>query len=117
MARLWIEWPGWALLLVVGCGGSTGPAKSVPSETEESGNVSEDADLVPVLDCSNRTCQRCGPGICPEGSYCDESAGGGPACSWIPQCVDTVGCDCLVDVLGSRCDCEERDGGRYVKCR
>ena len=117
MARLRITWPAWALLVVAGCGGSAGPAKSVHTSTEEPATGSDAADVPPVLDCGNGTCQRCGPGICPEGSYCDESAGGGPACSWIPECVDPVACDCLVNVLGSRCTCEERDGGAYVTCR
>ena len=118
MIRFRMGSPGWALLVIVGCGGSAVPAKSVPADTSDSEDVSRvDADTPPVLDCGNGTCQRCGPGICPEGSYCDESAGGGPACSWMPQCVDADGCDCLIQVLGSRCECEQRDGGTYVKCR
>lgn len=117
----WFLWLGILFSAGVGCGGNAGHVRSAREESagadQMQGGSDEDAVTSPLLDCGNGTCQRCGSGICPEGSYCDESASGGPACSWIPECVDTIGCDCLLRVLGSHCECDERDGGAYVSCR
>jgi hypothetical protein len=104
--------------MAAGCGGGTGAARSANDAPQDSASLSSDfADEPPVLDCSNDTCSRCGKGICPDGFYCDESANGGPACSWLPQCVDATGCDCITNALGEACRCEERDGGTYVTCQ
>ena len=107
------------MLLAAACGGSTGKAKSAHDDSRDSSSLDSDinAGEPPVLDCSNGTCSRCGKGLCPDGFYCDESANGGPACSWLPQCVNAAGCDCVTNALGATCGCEERDGGTYVTCR
>lgn len=67
-------------------------------------------------DCSDGTCIVCGSGICPAGFFCDESASGGAACSWLPDCAAAPSCGCVKNVLGSACACEERGGGVFVSC-
>ncbi|MEO8903408.1 MAG: hypothetical protein ABI488_14445 [Polyangiaceae bacterium] len=122
-----------AALLVVGlagaCGGSAagsgqpartphekaaGESTSSPS-AEDEGPAEEEAPK-PAL-CDDGTCSPCGTGICPTGWYCDESAKGGAACGWLPQCVQKPSCGCLTKVLGSACSCSEQGSGLHVTCK
>jgi hypothetical protein len=66
--------------------------------------------------CDDGTCSKCGGGICLAGWYCDERAGGGGACSWLPQCADKPTCGCVTRVLGSSCKCREESGALKVAC-
>lgn len=66
--------------------------------------------------CDDGTCSPCGDGICPSGWYCDENAGGGPACSWLKECAGEPSCACVTRVLGAGCKCREERGGLKVSC-
>jgi hypothetical protein len=68
----------------------------------------------PLLDCADGTCARCGDGICTRGMYCNESAGGGPACNWAPECPESPTCSCFERSFGSSVECEDRDGTAHV---
>lgn len=115
-----------ALGLLVGCGGGagTGPgAKTKPEqgEAESAGGGAEEesegsADPLSTA-CADNTCARCGKGFCPNGFYCDESAPGGAACGWLPECAAKPSCSCVSAGLGSGCSCEERSGGLFVSCK
>jgi hypothetical protein len=63
--------------------------------------------------CDDGTCTPCGDAQCPLGWYCDESAKGGPACGWLPECAKKPTCACVKRVFSG--SCEERGGGLYVK--
>jgi hypothetical protein len=63
--------------------------------------------------CDDGTCTLCGDSQCPTGWYCDESAKGGPACGWLPECAKKPTCACLKRVFSG--GCEERSGGLFVK--
>jgi hypothetical protein len=63
--------------------------------------------------CDDGTCTPCGDAQCPVGWYCDESAKGGPACGWLPECAKKPTCACVKRVFSG--SCEERSGGLYVK--
>lgn len=89
-------------------GGSDGPTTSSDDASGDPGPTGPD--------CSDQTCFRCGEGMCPVGFYCDETASGGPACSWLPECAETASCDCVTGVLGSSCNCDEASGGPHVTC-
>ncbi|HEY3496334.1 MAG TPA: hypothetical protein VGK73_16655 [Polyangiaceae bacterium] len=133
MARLSYA-PSALLLLTVsfGCGGSTQPAKEASegdaerSAAAESGGEdspadsdSEDkaasaaAEKRPV--CDDGTCTPCGGALCPSGWYCDESAKGGPACGWLPECVAKPTCACVKRAF-SGCSCEDQGGAAHVSC-
>ncbi|MEO7035534.1 MAG: hypothetical protein ABI548_16525 [Polyangiaceae bacterium] len=122
-----------AAWLVVGlagaCGGSPAgsgepavtPHEKAPSPASDSSGAedegpAEEEATKPAL-CDDGTCSRCGTGICPTGWYCDESAKGGAACGWLPQCVQKVSCACLTKVLGSACSCSEQASGLHVTCQ
>ena len=122
-----------AALFVVGfagaCGGSpagSGEPAATPHEkaasdaseapsTEDEGPAEEEAPK-PGL-CDDGTCSPCGSGMCPTGWYCDESAKGGAACGWLPQCAQKASCGCLTKVLGSVCSCSEQGSGLHVTCK
>ena len=117
------------LTVLAACGGGTTAGKpaeraEVASEAggEDSGEAPETADdaeaasETPAPACSDGTCTPCGEGMCPNGWYCDETAKGGAACSWLPECAKKPGCACVERAL-SGCSCEERDGGQHVTCK
>ena len=109
-------------------GGSTpGPATAETSDVEErressdsdgdekSSSASDDGEA-PVAKkpaCDDGTCTLCGEAQCPAGWYCDESAKGGPACGWLPECAKKPTCACVKKAFPG--GCEERNGGLYVK--
>lgn len=96
----------------------TSPAKGSATEGESEGEASEaEAESAPRAACDDGTCFECGAGSCPQGWYCDESAQGGPACSWLPQCGKKADCACVSKALGSGCSCAEEGGGPHAKCK
>ena len=114
-------------LLLAACGGaaagSDAPAKAAheaPSVHANEGADSEDPAPEPeppkAALCDDGTCSPCGAGVCPNGWYCDESASGGPACGWLPQCARKSSCACLSGKLGAGCKCSEQGGGLHVTC-
>ena len=118
------------LLTLTSCGGESTPtpesahaakAKSEPEKSvasESSGEADEaEAESAPRASCDDGTCFECGSGTCPEGWYCDESAQGGPACSWLPECGKKPSCACIGKALGGACTCNESGGGQHVKCK
>jgi len=110
-----------------GCGGSTKPAESSapaagthtstrPSDEDASG--SDDTSSAAVArraTCDDGTCSPCGDALCPNGWYCDETAPGGPACGWLPECAQKPGCGCVKKAL-SGCGCEEKAGAAHLSC-
>src|SRR5687768_9885219 len=86
--------------LAAGCGGSEKPAasadaadsssESAETETDSTESESSEArsDEAPAakVSCDDGTCSPCGDALCPSGWYCDESAPGGAACGWLPEC-------------------------------
>jgi hypothetical protein len=126
--------PVWLVLalLLPQCGGGAGGAEpktttagdAADSEASSEGSKPEadDADDTSAAaekpggpNCDDGTCSMCGPGICPAGWYCDESAPGGAACAWLKECADKATCGCVTKVLGSACKCRD-DGGIKVSC-
>ncbi|HEX3775516.1 MAG TPA: hypothetical protein VHV51_13685 [Polyangiaceae bacterium] len=119
--------PGLALLLGA-CGGAAAtdaPAKT-PHESHESTAAEDSADddapaeeesAPPRSACDDGSCSPCGTGMCLAGWYCDESASGGAACSWLPQCAQKSSCGCIDRALGSGCKCTEQGGGLHVECK
>lgn len=118
-----------AMALLSACGGGT--AASKPAEHAEAGDEDSPADTGDGSEasgedegasepaapaCADGSCTPCGEGLCPNGWYCDETAKGGPACSWLPECAKKPGCACVERAL-SGCSCEERDGGQHVSCK
>ena len=117
------------------CGGSGTPEAEAPSElgaaessegrdhaessdAEAEAEGSEEAGAAPSGEsdpCADGSCFACGSGQCPAGFYCDESAAGGPGCSWLPECAPKSSCACLGRVL-SGCSCSESNGGPRVTC-
>ncbi|HWZ91054.1 MAG TPA: hypothetical protein VNW92_19470 [Polyangiaceae bacterium] len=127
---IWVAWCfGLAVLASSACGGgaagSGAPpatprdhAKAEPSEeSAEDDSPAEEDSAPPRSACADGTCSPCGTGMCPTGWYCDESASGGPACSWLPQCAQKSSCSCVASALGSACKCVEQDGGLHVTCK
>jgi hypothetical protein len=125
------------LLLLPQCGGpgaGAGEPKSADDaddasasglpENAEGGDDDEEADPARAAadeeprggSCDDGTCSPCGSGICPSGWYCDESASGGAACSWLTECADKPSCGCITRVLGASCKCREEAGGLKVSC-
>jgi hypothetical protein len=120
-----------ALLLAValcgacGGGGADKPARSAADEDEPSGAVEsagaqteeeDEEEAAPrKAACDDGTCTTCGSSMCPAGWYCDETAKGGPACGWLPECVNKLSCSCLNKTF-SGCSCEEKDGGVHLSC-
>ncbi|MBK7585029.1 MAG: hypothetical protein IPI67_33170 [Myxococcales bacterium] len=108
-----------------GCGGGTAsPAKSAgqkngqksSGETGEGGEQSGSETEAASSPCQDGSCFECGKGLCPKGFYCDEKAGGGPACAWLPECAASATCACVKQVLGSACSCAEKSVGVSVTC-
>lgn len=121
-------------LLLPQCGGSGGGADPKTAADEEhdaserssasSASADSEADSAEAgpaesaprgPSCDDGTCSVCGSGMCPTGWYCDESAPGGPACSWLTECAEKPSCSCVTKVLGSSCKCRE-DAGIKVSC-
>jgi hypothetical protein len=118
--------------LAAGCGGESTPAaesahgrahKASPNEAKASDddNAEKGSEEEPESRmrsaCDDGTCFTCGTGSCPLGWYCDESASGSPACSWLPDCGKKPDCACVSKTLGSACSCAEEGGGPHVKCK
>lgn len=128
------RWPAGVPLVLVfalaqpGCGSSSASnAKSADDANTEGEDSSTSSDGSSNYDgesssgpsgpdCSDGTCFVCGEGLCPQGFYCDAGAGGGPACSWLPECADTATCGCIEKVLGSGCSCDDSGDGPHVTC-
>jgi hypothetical protein len=118
--------------LLGGCGGST-PAvdspssgKEDPSDRHADGEAStsegsdDDTEGTASTEsekptCDDGTCSACGDGLCPSGWYCDESAPGGPACGWLPECAGKATCGCVKRAF-TGCGCEDRAGFAHVRC-
>jgi hypothetical protein len=115
------------VLLLPGCGGSNATGAGAKSGTAERkagrGGERNDADEGGEDDapapapCADGSCVECGAGLCPKGFYCDESAPGGAACGWLPECAKEATCGCVKAGLGSGCECEEKNGAPFVKCQ
>ena len=115
-------------LALAACGGAASSPNSPAETAHESATrpaddatgsdeaTPEDEPAKPAL-CEDGTCSPCGTGVCPSGWYCDESASGGPACGWLPQCAQKSSCACLAGKLGSGCKCSEQGGGLHVSCK
>lgn len=89
---------------------------SSDSDGDEPSSSTSDSDEAPVAKrpaCDDGTCTLCGEAQCPTGWYCDESAKGGPACGWLPECAKKPTCSCVKKAFPG--GCEERNGGLYVK--
>ena len=120
---------GLALLaFAAGCGGSEKPAasaesadSSAPSGSEaesadtESGEASTEEAPAPKASCDDGTCSACGDALCPSGWYCDQSAPGGAACGWLPECAKKPGCACVKKAF-SGCSCEDSGGIAHLSC-
>ena len=128
----WVSLLFFAALSFAGaCGGTeANSGKAAQSAHEaanadhESGASDSEASDAPAEEeapkagpCDDGTCSACGSGVCPTGWYCDESAAGGPACGWLPQCAQKNSCGCLTGKLGSSCKCSEQAGGLHVTCK
>jgi hypothetical protein len=90
--------------------------RSSGDRDDDSAPADSDADEPAVAKkaaCDDGTCTPCGDAQCPVGWYCDESAKGGPACGWLPECPKKATCACVKRVFSG--SCEERNGGLYVK--
>ena len=115
------------LLFVVSCGGAAAtesPTKTAheasDAEPESSSDGEAESEAPPpkkAAACDDGTCSPCGPGMCPTGWYCDESAPGGAACGWLPECAKKSSCGCLTAKLGSSCKCSEQAGGLHLSCQ
>jgi hypothetical protein len=117
------------LVALFGCGGSPKPAESsTPSVTtradapaksaagDSDNNDEASATPAPVrATCDDGTCTACGDALCPNGWYCDESAPGGPACGWLPECAQKASCACVKKSF-SGCACDEHLGAAHLSC-
>ncbi len=118
----------WFVAVACGGGSTPEPATAESSDKEEhrasrdsdgddeTSSSSADADEAPAAKkaaCDDGTCTLCGEAQCPAGWYCDESAKGGPACGWLPECAKKPTCACVKKAFPG--GCEERNGGLYVK--
>jgi hypothetical protein len=92
---------------------SSDGASSDASEDDESSETSEAAPAKPS--CDDGTCTMCGDALCPKGWYCDETAPGGPACGWLPECAEKASCACVKKAFKG-CACEEGSGGARISC-
>lgn len=119
-------------LLLPQCGGAGGSAEPKTAEADDDSGNSErssntaksesddakEASSAPEKphgpSCDDGTCSVCGPGICPAGWYCDESAPGGAACAWLKECAEKATCGCVTKVLGSACKCRDESGIRVT---
>jgi hypothetical protein len=115
-----------ALPLATGCGGSGKPAEAA-APVAESGGDSARQGRAPASDeepepaaparalCEDGTCTPCGDAVCPSGWYCDESARGGPACGWLPECAQKASCGCVKKAFAG-CSCADEHGAAHVSC-
>ena len=120
---------GLCAYLTGACGGSPAgageparaPHEKASSDSSDAQSSDEDSpaeEEAPQAGlCDDGTCSTCGAGMCPTGWYCDESAKGGAACGWLPQCAEKSSCGCLTKVLGSGCSCAEQGNGLRVTCK
>ncbi len=122
------RFPHLALLIgcAAGCGGSEKPAETAgektpahqsSSDSSDDASTSADESAAPEpkrATCADGTCTPCSDALCLTGWYCDESAHGGPACGWLPECAGKAGCGCVKKALG--CACEEKSGAAHVTC-
>lgn len=88
-----------------------------PDEASASDDSAPEEEAPKAGPCDDGTCSPCGSGVCLTGWYCDESASGGPACGWLPQCAQKSSCACLSGKLGAGCKCSEQGGGLHVSCK
>ena len=109
------------------CGGSSpesrtaeqaGGESTSPSDESGDGESTEttgsgEAPAAKKASCDDGTCTPCGDAQCPMGFYCDESAKGGAACGWLPECAKKPTCACLKRAFSG--SCEERSGGVYIR--
>lgn len=116
--------------LLGACGGSATPAaaSATSGNERESASTSDasgdsGADNEPTEEaapkraaCDDGTCSPCGNALCPTGWYCDETAPGGPACGWLPECAQKPGCACVKKALAG-CACEEQSGAAHLTCK
>jgi hypothetical protein len=96
--------------------GDTREQQSRNERDDEPSSADSDADEPTIAKkpaCDDGTCTLCGDAQCPTGWYCDESAKGGPACGWLPECAKKPTCACVKHAFSG--GCEERNGGLYVK--
>jgi hypothetical protein len=119
---------GLSLAGVGACGSSPPPAGSSPSEAEHasaakgerhaesSDDEGESAPAPKRAACDDGTCSPCGNALCPSGWYCDESAPGGPACGWLPECAQKPGCACVKRAFAG-CSCEDKSGAAHLACK
>ena len=92
-----------------------GPASGSPDEGSPSASDPGEAAVAKRAACDDGSCTPCGDSQCPSGWYCDESAKGGPACGWLPECANKLSCGCLGKTFSS-CQCEEKSGGVHLSC-
>lgn len=113
--------------------GACGGGEIAPGSRAQSGHdaantatheqASDEPDTAPeqeapaLATCGDDSCGPCGAGLCPRGWYCDESAAGGPACGWLPECAQKSGCGCLNGKLGASCKCSEQGASVHVTCK
>lgn len=127
-ARSNFAWSFAVSALALSCGGSSKPAESsatsseahhaeAPAAATHESDDEASAAATPVrATCDDGTCTPCGDAICPSGWYCDESAHGGPACGWVPECAQKASCGCVKKALAG-CSCEEQAGAAHVACK
>jgi hypothetical protein len=97
---------------------SEGRTSSSDEQGDDSSSDEKEADEGKVASkpaCDDGTCTLCGDAQCPTGWYCDESAKGGPACGWLPECAKKPTCACVKKAYQG-CSCEERAGSPHVTC-
>lgn len=107
------------LTLSCACGPSQAQGETeTPSSRASDGSSSALTDSLTTseqapplnVDCSDGTCFSCGEGICPQGSFCDQTAKGGPACAWLNECNQDPSCGCITKILGASCSCDDSNG-------
>jgi hypothetical protein len=110
------------IALFAGCGATQeepraphqdAPRNAVAREEERAPDPAP-VEQAPPPACSDEGCFQCGSGFCPVGFYCDETANGGPACGWVPDCARKAGCECVGRALGGA-RCQSEGGGAHVK--
>jgi hypothetical protein len=89
---------------------SPGSAEASASESQPEEEATAAVESSRGPSCDDGTCSVCGSGICPVGWYCDESAPGGAACSWLKECAEKATCSCVTRVLGAACKCRDESG-------
>jgi hypothetical protein len=94
---------------------SGGDAESASGESSDGDGESSAAAEPAKPSCDDGTCSPCGDALCPSGWYCDESAPGGPACGWLPECAGKATCSCVKRAF-SGCSCEDQSGSAHVRC-